>query len=144
MQRDHVQRFQSTQTRPSGRGNSLLFLSAASLKASLLSLGVQSAPHLSSPQTRPQLLPASSSSSTQGGVTESKLHFILRALAHFRDALAALLLLMCFTSFCHSCFAPSKLLLRKEKNPFFVLLEWDFSSPHQAQFYSFSMQVRGF
>lgn len=138
MQRDHVQRFQSTQTRPSGRGNSLLFLSAASLKASLLSLGVQSAPHLSSPQKRPQLLPASSSS-TQDGVTESKLHFILRALAHFRDALAALLLhkLLSFM------LCPQQIAPQKRKKPFFVLLEWDFSSPHQSQFYPFSMQVRG-
>lgn len=61
----------------------------------------------SSTQLSPkELLPASSS--MQDGVTESKLHFILTALAHFRDALAGLLLLMCFTSFCHSCFVPSK------------------------------------
>lgn len=78
----------------------------------------------------------------QDGVTESKLHFILMALAHFRDALAGLLLLMCFTSFCHSCFDPSKLLLRKKT--LFWLAGMGFFYLYQSQFCPFSMQVRGF
>lgn len=120
--------FRALRGMPSGGGNSLLFLLSVSLKAFLVSLCVQSAPYLISHKKRSQHRASSyPTSSVQDGATDSKLQFILTTLSPsehpFTDALAELLLLTCFTRFCHSCFPPSKLLL---KNLFD--LEWDFAS----------------
>lgn len=127
----------------------MLFLSSVSLKAFLVSLCVPSALHPTSYKKRSQCKALFHPITfVQDGATEIKIHFILITLSSFEhpfmDALAGLLLLMCFTRFFHSGVSPSKLLLKN----LFGFLEWDFVfhllEPCHPQALVLSLFLQGF